>query len=105
MGSGACVESQTLRTRRRASHSATTPRVSMGLPQLRSIASRSRRTRGARPSAPAASPTACRNRAARFSGTSACTRAAPDASAVARSVTTGSGSYSTSISAAASSAR
>jgi len=48
MGSGAWVESQTLRLRRRGSHSATTPRASIGLPQLRSIASRSRRTRGAR---------------------------------------------------------
>ena len=104
MGSGACVESQTLSTRRRASHSATTPRASIGHPQLRSIAKRSRSTRGARASAASASPTVWRKRAARLSGTSPCTRGVPGASAVARSVTTASGSYVTSISAIASSA-
>jgi hypothetical protein len=44
IGSGAWVELQTRSPPVRASYSATTPRVSIGLPQLRSMTSRSRQT-------------------------------------------------------------
>ena len=74
------------------------------LHELRSMVSRSLSTRCAVLRAASASPTVWRKRAARLSGTSACTRGPPGASACPRSITAGSGAYSTSISAAASSA-
>ena len=92
IGSGAWVEIHALSVPARASNSATTPRVSMGLPQLRSIHSRSRSTRAARAKAASGSPTRCTSRPARLAGTSACTSGDPSASAASSSVTAGSGS-------------
>ena len=104
MGSGACVDVHTRSTPVRGSCSAATPRPSIGLPQLRSMTSRSERTRAARRNAPSGSPTCCGKRAARLPGTSAWTSGAAGAIACSSVTTAASGSYSTEIRSAASSA-